>query len=136
MPNIHVRDPSPAIRERVESKTNAYAPMIELAARRVASGLRERPPVIKVVAFSRTGEFSPDTFELVDWITAQYGKLDALVLPRYDHRTTPMKMREFRGAFLDELVCAVASGTAEIIRAVGHHHSPAHWQVRQASLPS
>ena len=136
VPNFHARDPSPAIRDRVDSKTKAYTPMIELAARQVAQGLRQRPPVFKVVAFSRAGEFSPGTFELVDWITAQYGKLDALVLTRYDHRTTPMKMREFRAAFLDELVCAVASGTAEIIRAVGHHHSPAHLQVRQASVIS
>ena len=37
-----------------------------------------------MVAFSHAGEFSPGTFELVDWITAQYGKLDALVLTPYD----------------------------------------------------
>ena len=124
-PFSEARTPSPAIAERVKQKEEKYRPMMTIAEKQVQQGLRTHPPVFKVVAFTRGGEFSPHTFELVDWISDHFGRMDVLTGNRFDYRTPAMAKWAFRSEFLDALSSAVASGTARILRAAGHRSVPA-----------
>ena len=119
-PDPMVRVERPSFAKRVKEKLLRYAPLVDIAALQVEQGYREFAPEFKTVAFTRCASLSSGTFQVVDWLADQYALADEMYSDRLDSRQTNQIRSDFRSDVLDRLVCAIANGTANIMRAAGH----------------
>ncbi len=109
---------SPTLQGAIDAKVSKYAALLNAAKLSTIRQRNRQIPHLRVMAFSHTGEMSPDVFATINEL-GDLAKVQARQYPRWDGTSPVVQAMHTRRNLKDALHCDMAKGVGRLLRSVG-----------------